>query len=33
MQEYQVKVYKDRTEWFQNNKLHRLDGPAIEYGL
>jgi hypothetical protein len=32
MQEYTVKVhiYGDR-EWFQNGKLHRLDGPAIEY--
>jgi hypothetical protein len=30
MQEYTVKVYDDRTEWFQNGKRHRLDGPAIE---
>ena len=28
--EYQVKVYPDRTEWYQNGKLHRLDGPAVE---
>ena len=31
MQEYVVKVYDDRTEWYQNNKLHRLDGPAKEF--
>ena len=31
MQEYQVKVYDYRTEWFQNGKYHRLDGPAIEW--
>ena len=31
MQEYQVKVYDYRTEWFQNGKCHRLDGPAIEW--
>jgi hypothetical protein len=31
MQEYTVKVYNDRTEWYQNGKLHRLDGPAIEW--
>jgi len=30
MQEYQVKVYENRTEWYQNGKLHRLDGPAVE---
>jgi hypothetical protein len=30
MQEYIVKVYDDRTEWYQNGKYHRLDGPAIE---
>ena len=31
MQEYQVKVSDYRTEWYQNGKYHRLDGPAIEY--
>jgi hypothetical protein len=31
MQEYQVKVYDDKTEWYQNGKCHRLDGPAVEY--
>ena len=31
MQEYVVIVYDDITEWYQNNKLHRLDGPAIEF--
>ena len=31
MQEYQVKVYTNRTEWFQNGRLHRLDGPAVEW--
>ncbi len=31
MQEYTVKVYNDRTEWYQNGKLHRLDGPAAEW--
>ena len=31
MEEYTVKVYKNRIEWYQNNKLHRLDGPAIEW--
>jgi len=31
MQEYKVKVNDDGTrEWFQNGKLHRLDGPAFE---
>jgi hypothetical protein len=30
-QEYTVKVFSDRTEWYQNGQLHRLDGPAIEY--
>jgi len=29
---YEVKVYlNDRTEWRLNGKLHREDGPAIEY--
>ncbi len=31
MQEYTVKVYNNRTEWYQNGKLHRLDGPAVEW--
>ena len=32
MVEYKVKVYKDRTEWYLNDKLHRENGlPAIEY--
>ena len=30
MQEYTVRVYKDRTVWYQNGKLHREGGPAIE---
>lgn len=32
MKEYKVKVYKDKTEWYNfNNQLHRLEGPAVEY--
>jgi hypothetical protein len=31
MIEYTVRVYKDRTEWFLNGKLHRDNGPAIEW--
>ena len=31
MLEYKVKVWKDRTEWFLNDLLHREDGPAREY--
>jgi len=32
MEEYIVKVYKDKTEWCnKEGKYHRLDGPAIEY--
>lgn len=31
MQEYQVKVYDERTEWFQDGMLHREGGPAIEF--
>ena len=31
MKEYTVKVYKDRTEWYFEGKLHREDGPAVEY--
>jgi len=33
MIEYVVKVYNDGSrEWHLNGKLHREDGPAIEYG-
>ena len=32
MTTYTVKVYKDRTEWLnENGNLHRTDGPAIEW--
>ena len=31
MKEYNVKVYKNVTEWFYNGELHREDGPAVEY--
>ena len=32
MIEYNVKVYENGTkEWYLNGKLHREDGPAIEY--
>ena len=32
MKEYKVKVYSDRTEWFNlEGKLHREDGPAVEW--
>jgi hypothetical protein len=32
MEEYIVRVFDDRTEWFnKEGKYHRLDGPAIEY--
>ena len=31
MIEYTVRVYEDRTEWYLNGKLHREDGPAVEY--
>jgi energy-coupling factor transporter ATP-binding protein EcfA2 len=32
MQEYKVKVYADGSKfWYQNGKLHREDGPAIEW--
>ena len=32
MKTYKVKVYKDSTEWYnENGKRHREDGPAIEY--
>jgi hypothetical protein len=30
--EYQVFIYPDGTKlWYLNGKLHREDGPAIEY--
>ena len=31
MKEYKVKQYDNRTAWYLNGKLHREDGPAIEY--
>ena len=32
MKEYKVKVYSDKTEWYNlNDQLHREDGPAIEW--
>ena len=32
MEEYRVRVYKDRTEWCNaKGYFHRLDGPACEY--
>ena len=31
MEEYIVRVFGDRIEWWQNNQLHRTNGPAIEY--
>jgi len=32
MKEYTVKVFDDGTKkWYLNGKLHREDGPAIEY--
>jgi hypothetical protein len=30
MEEYIVRVYEEKTEWLQNGKRHRTDGPAIE---
>ena len=31
MEEYIVKVYSDKTEWFnKEEQFHRLDGPAYE---
>jgi hypothetical protein len=29
-QVYTVKVTADKTEWYQDDQLHRLDGPAVE---
>ncbi len=33
MIEYTVRVYGDgdRTEWYLNDKRHRVDGPAVEW--
>ena len=31
MIEYKVKVCDDRTEWYLNDQLHRVDGPATEW--
>jgi len=31
MKEYTVKVYTDLTIWHLNGKLHREDGPAVEW--
>ena len=32
MEEYIVKVYSDKTKWYNKaNQLHRLDGPAREW--
>lgn len=31
MIEYTVKVYANGTEWWLDDKLHRQDGPAIQY--
>ena len=32
MKQYIVKVYEDRTEWFnEQGQFHREDGPTIEY--
>ena len=32
MKQYTVKVYEDRTEWYnEDGKFHRENGPTIEY--
>ena len=31
MIEYTVKVYNDKIKWYLKGKLHREDGPAVEY--
>ena len=31
MEEYIVRVFEDKTVWYQNEKLHRINYPAIEY--
>lgn len=28
---YEVTVFENRTEWRLDGKLHREDGPAVEY--
>jgi hypothetical protein len=34
METYTVKVYENGTRhWYQNDKLHRLDGPAVESSI
>ena len=33
MKKIELKVYPGGTKhWYKNNKLHRLDGPAVECG-
>lgn len=32
MQDYQITTYGNKTEWTYKGKLHREDGPAVEYG-
>jgi len=32
MEEYKVRVYANGNKlWYQNGKLHRLDGPAVDW--
>ena len=31
MEEYVVRVFDDKTEWYQHGVLHRTDGPAVEF--
>ena len=31
MIEYTVRVYDNKTEWYQNGLKHRIDGPAVEW--
>jgi len=31
MKEYTVQVHEDHKKWYLNGKLHREDGPAIEF--
>ena len=28
---YSVKITNEKIEWYLNGKLHRMDGPAIEW--
>ena len=30
-EEYTIRIYANGTKWYQDNKLHRINGPAIEY--